>query len=397
MLRPLHIALLEVKRYVVSIQELAFSVALPIVLFALMYGAFGGEESFHATAHIVDLDQGVHARALIDILDAMEEITVRERSLDDANSALDRSAVLTAVVIPSGFSAGLESGEPIPITFRKRGNGGDTGQFVEAIVRSVAQRTGSNERARATVSSALVGTDIHTDRIDEVVARLLDESRQSPSIGVETRWLGGDEQDPIDRLVPGLLVMFLMFAVTMNAQTLVEERQNGTLERLMTTRLGVNQLFAGKFIAGVLRAVVQALILLSLAFVVFRIGDATDFIELTVFSALVAMAVSAVGLLIGSIARTRDQAIWAAVFVTMFMTVFGGTFFDLTGAGPLDTLSPVYPDAICHRLDVWDAGNRSNTGGARYRHSRACRSCRCRSRRSEGDIQGLGRRPMTWE
>ena len=339
MLRPFHIALLEVKRYVVSIQELAFSVALPIILFALMYGAFSGEESFHATAHVVDLDQGIHSRTLVDLLDAMEEITVRERTLDDANQALDRSAILTAVVIPAGFSAGLEAGEPVAITFRKRGNGGDTGQIVEAIVRSVVQQMAGEAQARTTVGNVLSGTDILRDRIDSVISRRLSESRQSPLIGVQTRWLGGDESDPTDRLVPGLLVMFLMFAVTMNAQTLVEERQNGTLERLMTTRLGVNQLFAGKFMAGVLRAVVQALVLLALAFAVLRIGDVADFMELTVFSALVAMAVSAIGLVIGSIARTRDQAIWAAVFITMFMTVFGGTFFDLTGAGPLDLLS----------------------------------------------------------
>ncbi len=339
MLLPLHIALIELKRYLVNRGELGFSLALPVVLFALMYGAFGGEESFHATAHMVDLDGGAHSRALIDRLDAMEEITVRERTLDDANDALDRSAILTAVVIPSDFSAGLENGDPVAITFRKRGNGGDTGQIVEAIVRSVAQQMGAEDRVRSTVNSTLRDSDAPPDRIDAVVRRLLGESRLRPSVGVETRWLGGEESDPTDRLVPGLLVMFLMFAVTMNAQTLVEERRSGTLERLMTTRLGVNQLFAGKFFAGVLRAVVQALILLSLAFVVLRIGDATDFLELTVFSALVAMAVSAVGLVLGSIARTRDQAIWAAVFFTMFMTVFGGTFFDLTGAGPLDMLS----------------------------------------------------------
>ncbi len=339
MLRPLHIALLEVKRYLVSIQELAFSVALPIVLFALMYGAFGGEESFHATAHVVDLDNGTYARSLIDRLNALDEITVRERTLDDANKALDRSAILTAVVIPVGFSAGIEAGEPVAITFRKRGNGGDAGQIVEAIVRSVAQQMAGEANIRSTVSGTLMESGVPKDRIDAVVARLIAESRLRPSIGVETRSLGGDEPDPTDRLVPGLLVMFLMFAVTMNAQTLVEERQNGTLERLMTTRLGVNQLFLGKFMAGVLRAVVQALVLLALAFAVLRVGDIADFAELTVFSALVAMAVSAIGLVIGSIARTRDQAIWAAVFITMFMTVFGGTFFDLTGSGPLDILS----------------------------------------------------------
>ena len=341
MLRPLHIALIELKRYLFNKGELGFSLALPIVLFALMYGAFGGEESFHATADVVDLDQGEHSRILIDRLDAMEEITVRERTLDDANEALERSSILTAVVIPSGFSGGLETGDTVAITFRKRGNGGDSGQIVEAIVRSVTQQMGAEARVRRVVHSTLANSDIPQDRIDTVVGQRLSESRERPTVGVETRWIGAEASEPTDRLVPGLLVMFLMFAVTMGANALVEERQNGTMERLMTTRLGVNQLFVGKFLASTLRATVQALILLSLAFAVFRIGDAFDFVELILFSVLIAMAVSAIGLVIGSVARTRDQATWAAVFFTMFMTVFGGTFFDVAGAGPLEALSRI--------------------------------------------------------
>ena len=46
MLRPLHIALLELKRYLGTPGELAFSLALPVVLFALMYGAFGERHRF---------------------------------------------------------------------------------------------------------------------------------------------------------------------------------------------------------------------------------------------------------------------------------------------------------------------------------------------------------------
>ena len=48
-----------------------------------------------------------------------------------------------------------------------------------------------------------------------------------------------------------------------------------------------------------------------------------------VFALLIAAAVSAAGLVIGSLSRTPDQANWIAVFFTMAMTVFAGTFFDV--------------------------------------------------------------------
>lgn len=375
MFLPAHIALLELKRYLTNRGELAFSIALPIVLFALMYGAFGGDEaSFHATVDIVDLDGGVHARALVDRLDSLDQITVRERSLADADAALERSAILSVVVIPTGFSAALDEraasgvmtwdapvptgppaapggngvdSVPVVIKIKQRGNGGQDGQAAVATARAVAQEIAEEAQTRYAVHMALEGSGIAPARIDAAVSDRLAEERANPSLGVVTRVVGGDGGGDADgvnqvaRMVPGMMVMFLMFALTLGAQTLVEERQNRTLERLMTTRLSVNGLFAGKFLAGVLRATTQAGILLALAFVALRIGGATEFAQSLAFSVLVAATVSALGLTIGSVARTRDQAIWSAVAITMFMTVFGGTFFDVSGNGALDALSRI--------------------------------------------------------
>ena len=143
----------------------------------------------------------------------------------------------------------------------------------------------------------------------------------------------------MNRVLPGILVMILMLAVTLSAQTLVEERRSGTLERLLTTQLTSNQLFLGKFLAGIARAMFQAIVLLGLAFIVLRPGGLDAFLLTLAISFLLAAAVSAIGLVISALARTRDQASWAAVSVTMFMTVFGGTFFDLVPGSALEMLS----------------------------------------------------------
>ena len=92
--------------------------------------------------------------------------------------------------------------------------------------------------------------------------------------------------------------MFVMFSVTLAAQSFVEDRRTGTLERLMTTRLGVNQLFLGKFLAGVARAMFQTVVMLSLAFVVFRQGGALTYLELLAFALLAAAAFTGVSLVI---------------------------------------------------------------------------------------------------
>jgi ABC-2 type transport system permease protein len=133
--------------------------------------------------------------------------------------------------------------------------------------------------------------------------------------------------------------MFVLFAITLSASALVEERRKGTLERLLTTRLSVGQLFVGKYLASISRAFVQTFILLTLSYMVFQIFTPLSFVEALVIALIFAAAASALGLVIASIARTQDQAVWIAVFITMAMVMLGGTFFEISESSVLHTMS----------------------------------------------------------
>ena len=338
MLRPFVVAWVELKRFGADRGALAFSIALPIALFALMYGVFGGGTSFSATASMVDLDGGPVAAKLLDRISAVDGLTVELLTEAEADSALDRSRILTAVVIPAGFSGKLEAGGPASVLFKRRGSGGETGQIVSQIVQGAAQDIAAEFEVRELVRTQLNGKGIPEAQIEQSVRALMDEARTAPAVTVERRTVG-EEEDPLDRLIPGVLTMFLMFAATMSAASIIVERRTGTLERLLTTRLSVNQLFVGKFLASVGRAMAQALILLSLAFAVLRVADAAAFAQVVVLSLLIAAAVSSLGLVVAGMARTQEQATWASVFLTMTMTVFSGTFVSVGETGLLAFLS----------------------------------------------------------
>ena len=335
--RVVHVALLELKRYVSDRGALAFGIALPIALFALMYAVFSGE-GFDGTAHIVDLDGGPMSRELVVRLEAVEGLELEFYTEAEAERALDRSRIVFAAFIPAGFSEDLTSGRPTRLTFRQRGSGGDEGRIVMSIIRTAAEELGARSQIREAVRKATSGEDFSEKQIDEAVDAALAQAGGEPSIRYESRAVGGSG-DFLDRLLPGVLVMFLLFAVTLNAEAMVTERELGTLERLLTTRMGTNELFAGKFLAGIFRAGLQALVLLSLGFAVLTLAPFDSFAAALGIALLVAAAVSALGLVIGGFAKTRNQATWAAVLITMFMTVFGGTFFDVGESGAMATIS----------------------------------------------------------
>ncbi|MHB8104485.1 MAG: hypothetical protein ACYDG5_02980, partial [Dehalococcoidales bacterium] len=100
MKRALFITLNEVKLYLLDKGDLAFGLLLPVLTFALMFGAFGSNTMFKATATIVDEDKGVYAQQLIQQVDAVDGISVDIVSTEDANTKLDRSDLRMVLFIP---------------------------------------------------------------------------------------------------------------------------------------------------------------------------------------------------------------------------------------------------------------------------------------------------------
>ncbi len=338
-MRPILIALLELRRYVRDRGQLAFSLLLPVALVAVMVGAFGGESTFRGTATVVDLDRSVRSRELLDRIDAVDGLKLELVDEAKADRWLEGSARLMVMVIPSGFGAKLDDPTVVPaVEFRMRGNGGQAEQVVASIVQGLATEMASEAGVRHRVLNAMEGSGAPVEAIEEAVTLALLNEAARPVITVATEDTGGSE-DPINLFLPGIITMITMFAVTMNAGTMVEERNLGTLERVLTTRLSVGGLFMGKFLANLARGCLQVLILVTLGWVVFRSFGPAAYGEALVVSGLLVACAGAVGVLIAGAARTPDQATWAGITVTMMMAVFGGSFFELPESGVFKTIS----------------------------------------------------------
>ena len=329
MKRALFISFNEVRLYLIDKGDLAFSLLLPILTFALMYGAFGGQTTFNATAPIVNEDNGVYSQQLIKQLGTINGVSVDIMSADEANTKLSRSDLLTAFFIPAGFSNNLTSGGKTEIIVKQRGNGGQEGQILTSIIGGIADQIDQQFQINKAVKDSLAGRNVSDSRVNIVVQDQLGQQRQSPAVGVKETTVGGSTNF-INQFLPGIVTMYVMFSLTLVAMSIVEERRRGTLERLLSTRLSAGQLFLGKFFSIVARGVIQTLILLALSYAVFRIFTPLSFLISLFVTLIFAAAAAAIGLIIASIARTESAANWIAVVVTMFMAMMGGTFFTVT-------------------------------------------------------------------
>jgi ABC-2 type transport system permease protein len=342
MRRALIIALRELKTYLQDKGDLAFSLLLPIATFALIYGAFGGQGLFHGTAYIVNDDvDGVYSERLVEDINAEKSLYVELLSLTDAQRKLERSDINMALYIPQGFSDALRSGQTAALTFMQRGNGGQEGQIVASIIRGIVSQLNQEFQVRDQVALALSDQrGIPPGKITNTTWLFLEREKTDPLVGV-TETAIGNAPNPVNEFLPGIITMYVLFAISLGAAAIVEERRIGTLERLLTTRLTTGELYLGKLLASVSRGFVQTFILLGLSYAVFQIFTPLSFLTCLLIAFLFAMAGSAIGLVIASAAKTQDTATWVGVTVTLTMTMLGGTFFTISKGSFLYTLSKV--------------------------------------------------------
>jgi ABC-2 type transport system permease protein len=335
------IALKEIRDFFQDKGDLIFSLVLPIVIFGLMYGAFGNQLQFNGTAYIVNQDEGgIYSDQLIDQLGTYKGLTIKNLTVADADSRLERSNIQMAIFIPAEFSANLAAGNQSQIVFKQRGNGSTEGQIAASLVRGAAEKINQQVQLQRLVAADLSGSGAGAQQIESALQIVSAQEAAKPAVQVVEETFGV-KPDAVKQYLPGIMTMFVLFAVNLTAQALVDERRRGTLERLLATRLTVGELFTGKFVAYTFRGFVQTIILMLLAYIVFGLFTPLTFLEASFLALIYSAACSTLGIIIGSIARSQNQATWIAVFFTMLMVMLSGTFMAITPGTTLAAFSKI--------------------------------------------------------
>jgi ABC-2 type transport system permease protein len=130
--------------------------------------------------------------------------------------------------------------------------------------------------------------------------------------------------------VPGNLVMFvLLIAFTSGAINLVVERDQGLLRRLASSPLTSAQLLAGKALSRFLLAAIEIVYFLVAGAVLFKLDWGNNYAALLMILLSYALAAAGLGLLMGSIGKSPDQASGIGVLSALVMSALGGAWWPI--------------------------------------------------------------------
>lgn len=326
------------------------AIVIPLVLasiFGLIFhNAIGGKVTF--TFGVVDLDHGPAAQAFIaQTLDPIERSGLikleSEPSLSAGRSAADQNKVAATFVLPQGLSAALAAARPATVRVLGSLDSSIGAQVAQSIAQSYADQI---DTARIVAAAA-------PGRINPQQAAAAVEPIAVRNVSTQNRQL-----DSGTFYAAGMAVFFLFFTVQFGVSSVLEERRDGTLGRMLAAPIRRSSILVGKLLTSlVLGFLSMAVLAVATHFLISAHWG--DVLGVALLIAAGVLAATAVMTLVATLARTPDQAQNWQGMVALVLGMLGGTFFPVAQAGGLlAALSLATPQAWFLR------GLENMTGGA---------------------------------
>jgi linearmycin/streptolysin S transport system permease protein len=339
----------------------ALTFVLPIIFFSIFATVFGGQgerQTSRIRVAVVDEDKSELSRRIIEGLTREEGLRVRTTSNDEPGGArLDRAAaerlvrngdLPVAIVLPSGLGA----------SFAERGFGGGgpsiqlladvSDRIAPPMVQGLMQKVAMTAAPDLMMQGGLNQFEKYAGQLTPQQRAAVDAwlPRLRSEAGSQTRESSGATPMGLDVSVvdvmrtdnpraslisfyaAGIGVMFLLFSSVGGAGgALLEEVESGTLERVLSTNIGMSGLLIGKWLLLAIVGCAQLTVMFLWARLAFQLPLFSHVPGFVVMTIITASAAAALGLVLATLARTRAQLQGFSTILILTMSAIGGSMF----------------------------------------------------------------------
>ncbi len=131
------------------------------------------------------------------------------------------------------------------------------------------------------------------------------------------------------RSVGGWAIMFLLFSIVGASVSLIEEKQEGTLKRLLTMPVSRTQILWSKYLYATVLGIIQLSVMFLFAWVVFNVDIFSNLFNLILMIIVSTLAAVSFGMLITAFTKSLSQANGIATILILIMSAIGGSWFPI--------------------------------------------------------------------
>lgn len=349
------------------IMMLAAPLALTVGL-GFVTGSFSGSDENTGIQNIpvalVNEDEGPLGALLVDTFESPDLADLIEPSTPDNSTAaktlVDNDEIAAVIIIPAGFSASVipdaqtgEISEAVSVEVYSNPARPISTGIVQSIVTGFVNQVDTNLLSSDVAVSQLVTNGlIDLQQIPEVVQAMNGQLQTGPqnevgaiAINRTTSSLNSQESfNPIAFFATGMAVFFLMYTVTIGGRSILAERNDGTLRRLLVTPTSTVQVLGGKVLGIFMSGFAQVGLLIAGTTLLFQLNWG-DPLGLVILVAAVSAAATGWGLLLAGFAKTTTQVASLGTAMMLTFGILGGSFIPADSfSGPLQSLRLLTPN-----------------------------------------------------
>lgn len=283
----------------------------------------------HIPITVFDGDHSPQSRAYVQCFVNEKFFDVRYWAQSDAEARewVRSGRVKGAIIVPAGFAEALQQGKRAPVQI-------------------IADGTEPNIALQITGNAEALSAGFSVELLEQRLNRAgLAPGGETSPLEFRVRTLYNPEQREVNTFLPALMAIVLAFPALSAALSLVREREQGSLEGLLSTPIRRYQLLAGKAAPYLLIGLLDILFLTGVGVFLFDVPFRGRLADLMLLSTLFLLANLGVGLLISSLLRTQMAALLVGGLVFMM---------PLTQSGLITPLYTMSRDAQMQAM-IWPA------------------------------------------
>jgi ABC-2 type transport system permease protein len=313
----LFIAFKDLKYMLRARETLVWVFVMPIVFFYFIGTITGGFRSTVTRKDRVAVKADESAGFLVDQL--IHRLGDRDYEVVRPDSAHHFNAYARRLTVPPAFTDSVIAGVPTSLEFANESSGMAENYHTIRMQRAVYTML---------ADLAVVGAN-EGDPTPEAFERL-NAMPRALTLHVEPAGELKPTPGGFEQAIPGMLVMFtLMVMATSGAILLVIERQQGLLRRLAYTPISRLAIVLGKWGGKWFLGLVQIAFGMVVGTVLFRMNWGPDLAAVIAVMFVYGAFMAALGIILGSVARSEGQAIGIGIIAANVLAALGGCWWPI--------------------------------------------------------------------
>jgi ABC-2 type transport system permease protein len=352
--RWLHIGLKDLTVTVRDFSALGILLVMPAVLIFVLGSALGNLAANidKTPIGIVNLDKGDVGAKVTDGFFDDEQLTKlflasRYRSTTEARAAVARGDLAGALIVPADFSRYLDTGRPSQLLLYT-----DPGRPIAGtIIRSVAEAV-STQVSAASIAARTSAFYVTNMRVSDpsfagrVIGKAVQSATETGALGAvglaDTTAVTGKEITNLSYYAVGMSAMFILFGSMFGAFSLIRERDEWTLPRMLMTPATRYDIVGGKMFGVFVVGLAQFAILYVFTTAIgVTWGDPMG---VAVVAVPTVAAATGLSVLIAAVGKTVRAVSGIAQMIIQLMAALGGSFLPVV-AFPL-WLQPLHYGSV---------------------------------------------------